>query len=304
MSRRRRILSGILRWAFVVAVVGFAAVSFQSDGDTIVAAMLSTNPLALALALALAAAGTIASAPIWRSLLSLLGQHVPWRASLRILFVGQLGKYIPGSVWSVGAHAKLAAPYGVPVRSALTASAAFIGYHLAGGLAVGAAAVMLGWVEVPAPRWIGLAVVATCAIAFLPPVLSRILTLAARTTVHVSSIASLAALGLAAISWTCWGLSLAALIGGPASGALNPPMVVAIGAYALAYVAGLVILLAPAGFGIREAVLVALLTPSIGVARAAGVAILSRLISTLSDFVLAIVTHLLDRRRPSGGELP
>ena len=57
-----------------------------------------------------------------------------------MFFVGQLGKYVPGSVWSIGAHAHLAARHGVPLRVTVGTSLMFLGLNLAtAGLVVGVA---------------------------------------------------------------------------------------------------------------------------------------------------------------------
>ena len=51
----------------------------------------------------------------WRALLADLGSPLPVRVAMRVLFLGQLAKYLPGStVWAVVAQTELAHDYDVP----------------------------------------------------------------------------------------------------------------------------------------------------------------------------------------------
>jgi hypothetical protein len=70
----------------------------------------------------------------------------------------------------------------------------------------------------------------------------------------------------------------------------------AMGLYVLASVAGFVVLAAPAGLGVREAVLVAGLSPSIGPAAALGAALFSRVLWLVADLVTWILTRTLARK--------
>lgn len=58
--------------------------------------------------------GLAAQMLAWRSLLSGLGSPLPGAAAARVMFVGQLGKYLPGSVWAFVAQVELARDWKVP----------------------------------------------------------------------------------------------------------------------------------------------------------------------------------------------
>ena len=58
-------------------------------------------------------------------------------------------------------------------------------------------------------------------------------------------------------------------------------------AFALAHAAGVLLIVAPAGLGAREGVLIALLVPMVGVPSAAAAALLARLVHALADFLIA-----------------
>jgi uncharacterized membrane protein YbhN (UPF0104 family) len=88
------------------------------------------------------------------------------------------------------------------------------------------------------------------------------------------------------VAWTLFGVHFY-LLGVGAGGNLTPSLTDAIGSFALAMTAGLLAVASPSGLGVREAVLVASLSPFGGVGTALGVALASRLILTVADVLAA-----------------
>jgi hypothetical protein len=70
-------------------------------------------------------------------------------------------------------------------------------------------------------------------------------------------------------------------------------LLIAIGAYALAWCVGFVIVLAPAGVGPRELILVATLGPLVGTGAATAIALVSRVLTVLGDLAGAGLAALL-----------
>ena len=70
----------------------------------------------------------------WRALLADLGSPLPLPAAIRVMFVGQLGKYVPGAVWALAAQVSLARDYDVPRRRSGTASLVSMAITLVVGL--------------------------------------------------------------------------------------------------------------------------------------------------------------------------
>lgn len=58
----------------------------------------------------------------WRSILRGLDSPLPVRPSARVYFVGQLGKYVPGSVWTVLTQMELGRDHNVPRRRSAAAT--------------------------------------------------------------------------------------------------------------------------------------------------------------------------------------
>ena len=283
---RQRALRGA-RWLFVLLALALAGWGFRGRWSEIGDAVATTGPLRLVAALACAAVGLAMTGVLWRLLLRWVGSEVGVRDAAAVFFVGQLGKYVPGSVWSVAVQAQLGRRHGVPARSSVTASALFLLVHTATGLLLGGALVVAGALDVPGSVGAGwpYAAVLVGAIALTPPILRRLAELLAGSGTRVTFGAAQLGTTVAAMAvvWSLYGASLLVLVPGPES----PGFVAVVGAFALAHAVGVLVVIAPAGVGAREAVLVALLSPSLGVPGAAAVALLSRVAHAAADFLVA-----------------
>ena len=80
------------------------------------------SPLAIAGALICVLVAQFGTLRVWQRLLAGLGSPLPTTAAARVLFIGQLGKYLPGSVWPVLAQMELGTVYRVPRHRSASAS--------------------------------------------------------------------------------------------------------------------------------------------------------------------------------------
>lgn len=280
--RRPQVLR-VARVVFVLATLAGAWWGFRGRWSEVGEALAGTGPLRLAGAVALAALGLALTGCLWRMLLRGVGSDVGVSDAAAVFFVGQLGKYVPGSVWSVAAQAQLGRRHDVPARSSLAASAVFLLVHTATGLLLGGVLLAVsGPGRIPVAYAVLGAVVGCIALA--PPLVRRLADrLAGRTTRF--GVAELAAtMALMGLVWLLYGASSLLLV--PA-GPGTPGLVGTTAAFAVAHAVGVLVVLAPAGVGAREGVLVALLAPALGVPGAAAVALLSRLVHALADFAVA-----------------
>jgi uncharacterized membrane protein YbhN (UPF0104 family) len=81
-----------------------------------------------------------------------------------------------------------------------------------------------------------------------------------------------------------------------ALGASEASSVTAMGFYVVSQVAGFVVLAAPAGLGVREAVIIAGLSPSVGAGGAAAAALISRVASLVADVLVWATVRSVTRR--------
>ena len=283
---RRAALVVLLLAALTLAVLSVAGSwSDVRDGFD----QLSPGPVAGAFAAVLASLGC--SLLSWRATVDGLGTTVPVRRAARIYFVGQLGKYLPGSVWPVLAQMELGAAHGLsrPVvgTSSLLAMAVAVPVALALGLLA-----LPALLAADASSYLWLFLVLPVAVAVLcPPVLNPLLQRALRLLrrpplpERLGGPAVLRGALLAGAAQVLLGLH--AWLLARDLGAQGPVLPLAVGAFALANVAGLLAVPVPAGAGVREAVLVVALAPVLPVGQALLLALVSRVLLTAGDLVVA-----------------
>lgn len=299
---RAKWLSGL---RVVVGVALFAAVAIAASREwgLVRGTVRELSPATLVGAQLLLVAGLIASAMTWRATLLALGERVGFAASAKIYFVGQLGKYVPGSLWAFLLQMEMSTRANVARNRALTASlgAALFNLITAGGLTL-----LSVWAVLPLGAWIFVllpVVLGAVLFSLEPRVLTwgvnRFLRLMRRPLLErpISWRGSAGAAGWSTASWVAYGLALWLLTTqlGVSSGEALP---LCIGGMALAMSAGFLVVIAPSGIGVREAVIVATLAPVLDHQRAFALALVMRLLFTVGDLLVAVVA-LPIRIRPA-----
>lgn len=222
----------------------------------------------------------------WPLALRQLGEQISLADGLRIGLVAQAGKYLPGNVAHYFGRGVLARVAGVPLKTTGLSTAVELVSALCAAIIVSLILIAID------PR----------SLAFVP-------NLSANAVVLGSSIA------LAALAFGIWmrsrghgarlftwpiaclvvslllsGLSFVALLTG--LGFDETPVTLVIAAVSLAWVGGFLVPGAPAGFGVREAILVAVLSPQVGIGAAIGSALLHRLMTAAADGAAALAGYL------------
>jgi uncharacterized membrane protein YbhN (UPF0104 family) len=297
----------IARVVLTAAVLAALGLALANRWDEVRPQLGQVSLAAAAGAFAYCLLGLLASMLAWRALLADLGSPLPVGAATRVLFLGQLAKYLPGSsVWAVLAQTELAHDSGVPRRRAAAAALALNLVTLGVGLLVALLALPRLLSE-DAPRWlhwspllvpVGLACLAPPVLTWLCNLLFRVLRrqpLDARFSWSGVGVAVLASFG----TWLAYGLQVTLLgwsLGADPAGLLLP----ATGAFAAAWCAGFLVVVVPTGAGTREAVLTLALAAQLpgGSAAALTIAVVSRLLLTLADVAAALIGAALGRRRP------
>lgn len=295
---RGRALLDVARGLFLVAAVGFGWWALRSRWDEVTEALAQVSPGRVVAACVAVLSGLAVTSVIWRALMSAFGHSLDPRRATALFFVGQLGKYIPGSIWSLGAQADMARRDHVPPRTTVTVGLLFLWVHVATAVSVGAVLVEVpdGWPELGPALRVALAAVGLIALA--PPVLTRLARVLATEPLRISSRVVVGILLAMAVVWAAYGLGVALVVPPGAltdAGGLGAVLLPWTGAFAVSYVAGVVIILAPAGVGVREGVLIALMAPAVGVPVAAASALLVRVVHTVCDFAIAAIAWLVAR---------
>lgn len=245
----------------------------------------------------------------WRVLLADLGTQLPIHSSARIFFLAQLGKYVPGSVWPLLAQVELSRDLGVPRRRSGVVGIVAMVVSVLAGLLVAATTLPLFSPNVTQHYWWVFLFVPVLLAGLHPrtfnAVLARLFRLARREPpdTGLTGRGVLRSILWSVAGWITYGLQLWLLVRDlGATDAKSVPL--AIGSFALAWVVGFVVVVAPAGAGAREAALVVGLSPILKPGAALLVALISRLLLTVADLLLALIAVLSARRYERSARTP
>ena len=299
---KRLIGSRWLKWAVVVIAVGIGAYEIDIEWNQVHHALAQIGVLTSFEALLALLVMQYATLRQWQALLAGLGSPLRTTTAGRIFFIGQLGKYIPGSVWPVLTQMELGARANVPRSRSGGASVLTMILSLATGLLVAAATLPFAhysadydWVFVLVP------VILVCLYPrVLNPLLNRLFKLTKRPGLEqpVTLTMLSKALAWSLLAWIANGVQiwiLADKLGAPA----GRTILIALGGYAFAWCVGFVVIFDPAGAGIREALLVAALAPVLPASPAFALALVSRAVNTISDLLVAGAAAFRRPRLPS-----
>jgi glycosyltransferase 2 family protein len=246
----------------------------------------------------------------WRALLADLGSPLPLPAAIRVMFIGQLGKYVPGAVWALAAQVELARDYQIPRRRSVTASLMGMATTLVVALVVAGLTLPLTSSVAVRKYWWVLAITPLAIACLHPKVVKFLLDLVLRVArrerlEQATSMRGMArALAWTFAGWACYGMHAWFLVSQFAKGSTVHVLTLSFGAYALAWAVGFVIIFFPGGIGPREAALIAVLSPVMPAASALVVALASRMVMTVGDLLWAGAGLCVRRRREEPVTLP
>lgn len=238
----------------------------------------------------------------WGHVLRLFGVRVPAGRVVAWYFVGELGKYLPGGVWTVLGRGELARRGGVPRTRAYASVAMSLAMLYLAAMFVAVAFLPFALASEGANVWmLFLLALPVGVLALHHAVLERVRLLAVRVTRRelVLEIPRWRdSLSMVASYLPAW-----LLVGGgtwAVARALDPGASFSriMFAAVLSWIAGFIAVPVPAGAGVREAVLVA--SSGLDPGTAAATAIVARVIFLVSDLVGAAVGAPVAGRRRSG----
>jgi uncharacterized membrane protein YbhN (UPF0104 family) len=294
----------------VLAVVAAVVLALAGTWAQVRADLVRVSPAALVGASALALVALGLTLVGWRALLAELGSPLALAPASGVLFVGQLGKYLPGSVWNVVLQAEVAANLGVPRRRSAVAGLLALLMSALAGLGVGVLALPALLSGGGGSGYLLVLVLVPIGLACLHPrVLNALIGAGLRALKrepleHNLSGRSIAVtMGAFVAAWLALGLHVLVLavdLGAGVRAALVPSLL----GYALAASVAMLAVVLPAGIGLREVVLVLLLTGPLQRPAATAVVLLSRFVVTGCDVLAAALGwayarrhHLLAARR-------
>jgi uncharacterized membrane protein YbhN (UPF0104 family) len=298
-SRWRTVARAIIAVLFLGAIVLVLVSQWQEVRPLV--ARLSVPAVALSAGAVLA--GIFGTFLCWRVLVSDMGFRLPLAGAMRVFFLGQLGKYLPGSVWPVVAQMELGRDYKVPPRASGAAVFIFSLMIVGTGLVVAVPILPLLGRSAFEEFWWTALVLPVAIIVAVPAVLNRLIGLALRLARRqpmprpLSARGIVAAAGWSLFAWLAYGLHLWVLaLQMGADGGVRLLFVVT-AAFAAAWCIGFLLIVAPAGAGVREAALILLLASVLSAPQATVIAVVSRLLFTLGDLCWCLAATVAERRR-------
>ncbi len=236
---------------------------------------------------------------------------MPVWTTIRVFMVANLGRYVPGKVWQIAGLAYLAKREDVQAGVATGAAILGQGIALLAAVLVGIGALFganevwreIGWLGMVAGVGGALAIIT---VVVVPRLFRHVVAFWFRITRTDPPGEGLGS-GNAGLRWLIlyvlnWGIYATAFWLLYLSFGEWRTFLEVGPAFAAAYVAGYVVIFAPAGAGIREGVLVVLLQPVMAGENAFVLAVIARLWTTTVELILAALLAVGRRRSQGTGE--
>ena len=283
----------VAKWVWTALILAFIAVYAATRWDVVVAAWSLLTWAHAAFALAAIAVAKLCLTATMRVAARRGGITLTFWQSFRLYNLSQLAKYLPGSVWQFVSRAAMLRERGAgarEIRDSMIAEhvwvlgfAAVLGSLLVLVTAPADVRAALGSVA-SSDRFVVIAAVVGAVVAIALWAFRRSLASVWRWALRLRPTPSVFAYLL--VGWSLMGTSLWVIMV-PFDG--GGPLPYVIGLYGVAYVAGFVVPFAPAGIGVREAVLVGGISPFVGNDVAIVVAATNRLMYLAVELVLGLV---------------
>ncbi len=303
MATARSNLFRIAQWVFAAAVVWYAVSALRGQWDSAASRLQTLDPnwglIAAASAIVFSTYALLIET--WRRIVVASGEALPFRTAARIWFVSNLGKYVPGKVWSIAAMTMMARDNGVSPVAAAGSSVLIQMVTIAAGIGV---VLVAGAQAVDQPVVAAIAAIAILLLMGATPILlpasARLLSSLTGRNFSLPGISHgvvWAAAAKSAIAWIAYGIAFQVFVYailGRATGATSSYVAV----YAASYIIGFLALFAPGGAVVRESAMIASLL-RFGLsdqADALAIAVASRLWLTLTELLPGLVYLALNRR--------
>lgn len=202
---------------------------------------------------------------LWRSILAWFGCRIGFRESMRIWFLSQAAKYIPGKVWFAFGRVYLCEASGVRRTIALLATGFEIMLVIASAVVVYAVVALFVPEISPLSLWVNLLLIALAIAAVHPWILNWLLRKVFKdlSNLRLTYLGTLFLMFMYFLTWMVYGIgfylvSTSVVVTGASTifrfGNTIERVLAMIGINAAAWVVGFVSLITPAGLGVREGV--------------------------------------------------
>ena len=282
----------------LAASLAFLALALSKTYHKIPKGSLHFSPAFAVCAVLLVALANSWSAFVWRVLLAPRGIDLPFRESLRIISLSQLGKYLPGGFWQPVGWVGLGRSSGIAAGVGSVSIGMTMILIVAAALVVGPVLLVLSHA---AGSFVWLLLVLPLALGLIHPrTLEVVLAFAARITrrpgLDVGGVPFnhvIVAFLLAVPVWLIHGTAL--LLTAHALHMTGGGWALMTGAFAVAWSVGFLALPFPGGLGIRETVLVILLGGALTTAQGLLLVVVFRLVFIVAEALMTGLALVIPR---------
>lgn len=294
----------ILSYIVVLGIFSFFFYQLRKNWDQLILIQWDAHPLFLFGHIFLMVMLFVVFVWGWKYNLAVHGFNINWKNSAHIWLVANLGKYIPGKVFMIAGRVELSHKAGV------SRIAGFSAFVIENALMVFAAvpfllfALLQGFDFSSYQHYVLIVIFILfgCWICVRPKIITQLLNAACRrlgqktitTNIKVHNMVVL--VGGYITGWLFYGLS-GMLLSYAIEVPLSIPWVTLVVAFVASWVVGYITLLTPGGLGVREAVLVGLLTPEVQTSHAITLALIARLSWTFVEMMGALIGLMLKDER-------
>lgn len=301
---------------FLAVAIGFAGLTLIAWRDELTRTLREAGGFAwqpdlawLSLALICAILALWLTGTVWARLYRATGTRLSYAEATAAWIGSNLGRYIPGKIWQLSGLAAYVKARGHQGALAVATSVVLQAVTLLSAIVWALATLGPDLLGTEGGAGVSLLILAGLLLILVQPPVVRIATrLGARLLreepreAPASSADTLQAAFLMALAWWLYGIGLWALLLGVAGEAPLSPLA-ATGAFAAAYTAGYLVLVAPGGLVVREGALAGLLVALTAwpAAVAAILALAARVWVTAAELVALAVAALIRTRSRSRG---
>jgi hypothetical protein len=238
----------------------------------------------------------------WTIMLGKFGDRLGLWRSVIVIAASRIGKYAPGKVWFALGRMMLARQDGVRDAHTLTTMLLETAFFMLGAVMLfGVTAAITPAESLTYRHLLPLVMLPFCIVVLSPTVFRRVVNFALRrlkrreVEFHWNFAEALGLLAIYIFIWVCQGFGIWVAINSffPLSIGKLPAL---LGAHAVSWIVGFLVLVAPAGLGVREGILTFFLSSIMPVPVAIIASIIARLWFTLSEGIVAVPAVILARR--------
>lgn len=299
----RRIVRTVLQFALLLFLGGYLYINWDDYEHAFSQPAPHWGLVALSSLVVIAAYAVLIQT--WRQVVVAWGERLTFPTAMRIWFVSNLGKYVPGKVWAIAAMGTLAQQQGISPAAAMGSSVVVQLVNLVTGFGVFFVA-GANVIDVPAAALagaLGLGIMVFSAPWLLPAGVRFLNTLTGRQVKlpHLPPRAIWWAAAGTTLAWVLYGVAfqlfVSGMLRGPAPGTLGDWTAIFIGPYLIGFLA----VFAPGGAGVREVFMAEALqrTGLVAGAVAALLVVSSRVWLTILEIIPGVLFLLVSPSRRS-----